>query len=166
MSTLNSYFRKLQIVSSFFFSVTHGTNDAQKVMGIVTALLVTYGYLSTFDVPLWVIFASHATISLGTFFGGWRIVKTMAMKITKLYPYQGFCAETTGALILAGTALMGFPVSTTHVIAGSIMGVGATRRLSAVRWGMARRIVWTWALTMPASAIFAFMVYYTLFYII
>ncbi len=155
----NKQFGRMQIISSFFFSVTHGTNDAQKVMGIITVLLVTYGMLPTFDVPLWVILASHATISFGTFLGGWRIVRTMAHKITKLKPYQGFAAETGGALILAVTAILGFPVSTTHAISGSIMGVGATRRLSAVRWGVARRIFVAWILTMPMSAIFAYGAY-------
>lgn len=158
-SAANPYFGRLQIVSSMFFSITHGTNDAQKVMGIITVLLVTNSLLPTFDVPLWVIFASHATISFGTLLGGWRIVRTMAFKITKLRPYQGFCAETGGALILATTASLGFPVSTTHAISGSIMGVGATRRLSAVRWGVARRIFITWILTMPMSALFAYIIY-------
>lgn len=158
-SRANRHFGRLQIFSSLFFSVTHGTNDAQKVMGIITVLLVTYGLLPAFDVPLWVILASHATISFGTFLGGWRIVRTMAFKITKLRPYQGFAAETSGALILATTATLGFPVSTTHAIAGSIMGVGATRRLSAVRWGVARRIVVAWILTIPISAIFSYGVY-------
>lgn len=158
-SRVNYYFKRLQLLSSFFFSITHGTNDAQKVMGIITALLVTYGYLASFDVPIWVILATHAAISLGTFFGGWRIVKTMAMRITRLAPYQGFSAETSGALILASTATLGFPVSTTHAISGAIMGVGATRRLSAVRWGVARKIVGAWVLTMPAAAVFAYFVY-------
>ncbi|MCL4435904.1 MAG: inorganic phosphate transporter [Thaumarchaeota archaeon] len=163
---VNRYFRRLQIVSSLFFSVTHGTNDAQKAMGIITVLLVSYGYLASFDVPLWVIIGAHAAISLGTFFGGWRIVKTMGFRITDLQPYQGFAAETGGALILAGTATMGFPVSTTHAISGSIMGVGATRRLSAVRWGIARRISVAWVLTMPASAFFAYLVYQAIGFII
>lgn len=156
---INKHFSRLQIVSSLFFSVTHGTNDAQKAMGVITALLVSYGYLATFEVPLWVILASHLAISSGTFFGGWRIVKTMGLKITKLRPYQGFCAETSGAVILASTAYLGFPVSTTHAIAGSIMGVGSTIRFSAVRWGVARRIVWAWILTMPMSALFSFITY-------
>lgn len=151
----NRYFRGLQLISSFFLSVTHGTNDAQKAMGIITILLVQYGVLTDFHVPLWVMLASYGAISLGTLFGGWRIVKTMASRITKLRPYQGFCAETGGALILIGTALSGFPVSTTHAISGSIMGVGAVRRLSAVRWVTARKIVYAWVLTMPASAIFS-----------
>lgn len=157
---INRYFRKLQIISSFFLSVTHGTNDAQKVMGIITILLVQYGLLTGFHVPLWVMLASYSAISFGTLFGGWRIVRTMASRITKLRPYQGFCAETGGALVLIGTALLGFPVSTTHAISGSIMGVGAVRRFSAVRWVVARKIIYAWILTMPASALFAAIAYF------
>ena len=156
---INRYFRSLQLFSAFFYSVTHGTNDAQKTMGIITVLLVAYGSLSAFKVPLWVILAAHISISLGTFFGGWRIVKTMAQKITKLRPYQGFCAETSGGLVLASMAALGVPVSTTHVISSSIMGVGATDKLSAVRWGIARKIVGAWILTIPASAIMSFLTY-------
>ena len=156
---INKYFKKLQLFSAFFYSVTHGTNDAQKTMGIVTVLLVAYGSLSTFAVPLWVILACHISISLGTFLGGWRIVKTMAQKITKLRPYQGFCAETSGGLVLILTAWLGVPVSTTHVISSSIMGVGATDKLSAVRWGVARKIVGAWVLTIPASALIASITY-------
>lgn len=157
---INRYFKSLQLFSAFFYSVTHGTNDAQKTMGIITVLLVAYGSLATFKVPLWVILAAHISISLGTFFGGWRIVKTMAQKITKLRPYQGFCAETSGGLVLAGMAALGVPVSTTHVISSSIMGVGATDKLSAVRWGIARKIVGAWILTIPASAIMSFTTYF------
>lgn len=156
---INKYFKKLQLFSAFFYSVTHGTNDAQKTMGIITVLLVAYGSLSTFSVPLWVILACHISISLGTFLGGWRIVKTMAQKITKLRPYQGFCAETSGGLVLVLMAQLGIPVSTTHVISASIMGVGATNKLSAVRWGIARKIVGAWILTIPASAIIAGLTY-------
>jgi PiT family inorganic phosphate transporter len=156
---INKYFKRLQLFSAFFYSVTHGTNDAQKTMGVITVLLVTYGSLNTFSVPLWVILACHISISLGTFFGGWRIVKTMAQKITKLRPYQGFCAETSGGLVLVLMAWLGVPVSTTHVISASIMGVGATNKLSAVRWGVARKIVGAWILTIPASAIIAGLTY-------
>lgn len=156
---INRYFKTLQLFSAFFYSVTHGTNDAQKTMGIITVLLVAYGSIKTFNVPLWVILAAHISISLGTFFGGWRIVKTMAQKITKLRPYQGFCAETSGGLVLASMAALGVPVSTTHVISSSIMGVGATDKLSAVRWGIARKIVGAWILTIPASAIMSFTTY-------
>ena len=163
---MNRYFRVLQIFSSFFFSVTHGTNDAQKVMGIITAMLLYYGVLTSFDVPLWVIIASHATISLGTFFGGWRIVKTMAQKITNLKPYQGFSAETSGAIILSITAMFGLPVSTTHVISGSIMGVGATRRLKAVRWGVTRTIAIAWILSIPMAGISSFVIYKLMDFII
>lgn len=152
-SRINKYFRRLQLFSAFFYSVTHGTNDAQKTMGIITVLLVAYGSLASFKVPLWVILAAHISISLGTFLGGWRIVKTMAQRITKLRPYQGFCAETSGGVVLAGMAALGIPVSTTHVISSSIMGVGATDKLSAVRWGIARKIVGAWILTIPAAAL-------------
>jgi len=152
-SRINKYFRRLQLFSAFFYSVTHGTNDAQKTMGIITVLLVAYGSLASFKVPLWVILAAHISISLGTFFGGWRIVKTMAQRITKLRPYQGFCAETSGGIVLASMAALGIPVSTTHVISSSIMGVGATDKLSAVRWGIARKIVGAWILTIPAAAL-------------
>ena len=155
---VNRYFSHIQLVSSFFFSVTHGTNDAQKVMGLVTAMFITYGYLSTFHVPLWVVLACHATISVGTLFGGWRIVHTMAHKITRLRPYQGACAETAAALVLATTAVAGAPVSTTHAISGSIMGVGATRRFTAVRWGVAKSIVIAWILTIPLSALFSYII--------
>lgn len=158
-SRINRYFKNLQLFSAFFYSVTHGTNDAQKTMGIITILLVAYGSLDTFDVPIWVILAAHISISLGTFFGGWRIVKTMAQRITKLRPYQGFCAETSGGMVLASMAYLGIPVSTTHVISSSIMGVGATDKLSAVRWGIARKIVGAWILTIPASAVMSFSAY-------
>ncbi|MFA6035522.1 MAG: inorganic phosphate transporter [Candidatus Micrarchaeia archaeon] len=157
--TSNWVFKKLQVVSAFSLSVTHGANDAQKTAGIITALLLARGVIPTFDIPEWVFAASFLAISLGTFFGGWRIVKTMSHKVTRLRPYQGFCAETGGALILAITARMGFPVSTTHAITGGIMGVGAAQRTSAVRWGVARNIMWAWLLTMPASALFAWLAF-------
>lgn len=154
-SKISSYFRKLQIVSSSFYSLSHGTNDAQKTMGIITLLLFTSGFISTFYVPKWVIIASYTAIALGTFFGGWRIVKTMGIKITRLTPFHGFSAETSGALVLLTTALFGIPVSTTHVISGSIMGVGSVKRFSGVRWRIARKIVIAWVLTIPMSAIIA-----------
>src|SRR5712664_1721149 len=132
------------------------TNDAQKTMGIIAILLFSAGYLgSEFYVPMWVILAAHAAIGLGTLAGGWRIVKTMGMKLTKLRPIGGFCAETAGAIMLIGTAMGGIPVSTTHTITGSIMGVGATQRLSAVRWGVASNIVWAWILPIPLSGLIA-----------
>jgi len=148
---VDRFFRKGQLFSAACYSLGHGGNDAQKTMGIITGLLVATGYLKDFDVPLWVILISHAAIALGTLFGGWRIVKTMGSKITKLVPVGGFCAETAGAITIVGATLGGIPVSTTHTITGAIMGVGATKRLSAVKWGVAGRIVWAWILTIPVA---------------
>jgi PiT family inorganic phosphate transporter len=156
---LDQLFRRLQLVSAGLYSLGHGGNDAQKTMGIITGLLVTGGYLKTFDVPLWVILISHAAIAMGTMFGGWRIVKTMGTKITKLQPFGGFCAETAGAITLFVATRLGIPVSTTHTITGAIIGVGATRRVSAVKWGVAGRIVWAWVLTIPLSAAVAALSY-------
>ncbi len=149
---INGIFRKLQLGSAALYSLGHGTNDAQKTMGIITGLLVTVKLLDKFVVPFWVILLSHFAIALGTLFGGWRIVKTMGQKITKLKPSGGFCAETAGGITLLLTAFAGIPVSTTHTITGAIMGVGATKRLSGVRWGLAGNIVVAWILTIPASA--------------
>jgi PiT family inorganic phosphate transporter len=157
-------FRKLQLLSAALYSLGHGTNDAQKTMGIITGVLVTAGVLSSFEVPFWVIILSHAAIAGGTLFGGWRIVRTMGSKITKLKPADGFCAETAGGLTLLLTAFGGIAVSTTHTIAGAIMGVGATKRLSAVRWGVAGTMIWAWILTIPASAIVAAIMYYVIEY--
>jgi PiT family inorganic phosphate transporter len=156
-SMVNHIFGKLQIASSTFFSLAHGANDGQKTMGVITALLIASGYLSSdkFVVPGWVILSAATAIGAGTFFGGWRIVKTMAFRITELKPYQGFCAETGGGVILTAMAALGIPVSTTHAISGAIMGVGSTRRLSAVRWGVGKRIVSAWLITIPASAAIA-----------
>ena len=146
-------FRRMQLVSAAAYSLGHGTNDAQKTMGIIAVLLFSTGHLGpNFYVPFWVIMAAHAAIGLGTLSGGWRIVKTMGMRITKLRPIGGFCAETAGAAMLIGTAAAGIPVSTTHTITGAIMGVGSLQRFSAVRWGVAGRIVWAWVFTIPASA--------------
>jgi PiT family inorganic phosphate transporter len=156
---LDKLFRRLQLVSAGLYSLGHGGNDAQKTMGIITGLLVASGHLKVFDVPLWVVLVSHAAIAFGTMFGGWRIVKTMGTKITKLQPFGGFCAETSGAITLVAATLSGIPVSTTHTITGAIMGVGATRRLSAVKWGVAGRIVWAWVLTIPLSAFVAAVCY-------
>ncbi len=153
-------FRRLQLLSAAFYSLGHGTNDAQKTMGIIAVLLFTTGHLGReFYVPFWVVLAAHAAIGLGTLAGGWRIVKTMGMRITKLRPVGGFCAEAAGAMTLLGTAVGGIPVSTTHTITGSIMGVGSLQRFSAVRWGVAGRIVWAWILTIPASALVAAVVW-------
>ncbi len=146
-------FRVGQLVSSAAYSLGHGTNDAQKTMGIIALVLYTSGYLESFYVPVPVIIAAYLAIALGTYTGGWRVVKTMGMKLTHLKPVGGFSAETASAVVLLGTAAAGIPVSTTHTIAGAIMGVGATRRLSAVRWGVAGRIVWAWILTIPFSGL-------------
>ncbi len=155
-SRIDRWFRRLQLVSAALYSLGHGTNDAQKTMGIIAGLLFVSGYLGQqFYVPTWVILSAHAAIALGTMAGGWRIVKTMGMRITKLKPVGGFCAETAGAATLIFTAVAGIPVSTTHTITGAIAGVGATTRLSAVRWGVARQIVWAWILTIPLSAAIA-----------
>lgn len=158
-SNVNRGFRRLQLVSAAAYSLGHGTNDAQKTMGIITTLLVTAGVLTTFEVPYWVILSSHFAIAMGTLFGGWRIVKTVGQKITKLKPSMGFSAETAGAVTLLITAFSGIAVSTTHVISGAIMGVGATRRASAVRWGVAGNIVIAWILTIPASALIGAVAY-------
>ena len=155
-SRVDSLFRRLQLLSAASYSLGHGTNDAQKTMGIIAILLFSSGYLGpTFYVPLWVVLAAHAAIGLGTLAGGWRIIRTMGMRLTKLRPVGGFCAETAGAVMLIGTAIGGIPVSTTHTITGSIVGVGATQRLSAVRWGVAGNIVWAWILTIPLSGLIA-----------
>jgi PiT family inorganic phosphate transporter len=151
---VDNLFRRLQLVSAAAFSLGHGGNDAQKTMGIITALLYSTGHLhGEFHVPLWVVLSAHAAMGLGTMVGGWRIVETMGMRLTKLQPVGGFCAETAGALTLFGATLTGIPVSTTHTITGAIVGVGSTRRLSAVKWGVAGRIVWAWVLTMPMAAL-------------
>jgi PiT family inorganic phosphate transporter len=159
---VDTWFRKLQLVSAALYSIGHGGNDAQKTMGIVAGALYTSGFMTKAEMAgNWgkyhypIILAANGAIALGTYFGGWRIVHTMGSKITKLKPVGGFCAETAGAITLFGTALAGIPVSTTHTITGAIVGVGTTHRLSAVRWGVATRIVWAWVLTIPASAIVA-----------
>jgi inorganic phosphate transporter, PiT family len=157
--TVDKWFRKLQLLSAAAYSLGHGGNDAQKTMGIVAGALYTGGFMTKADMEgnwgrlHWpIILAAHAAIAAGTYFGGWRIVHTMGQKITKLKPIGGFCAESAGAITLFGTALAGIPVSTTHTITGAIVGVGSVQRLSAVRWGVAGRIVWAWILTIPASA--------------
>ena len=146
-------FRKGQLISAALYSLGHGGNDAQKTMGIIAGVLFTAGYLKEFTIPTWVVLAAHAAIALGTLSGGWRIIHTMGSKITRLKPVGGFAAETAGAVTLFVATSLGVPVSTTHTITGAIVGVGATRRLSAVRWGVAGRIVWAWILTIPASAL-------------
>ena len=153
---VDKVFRRGQLLSAAAYSLGHGTNDAQKTMGIIAVLLFSTGYLGPeFYVPFWVVLAAHAALGLGTMTGGWRIVKTMGMRITKLRPVGGFCDETAGAITLLGTARGGIQVSTTQTISGSIMGVGAIQRFSAVRWGVAGKILWAWILTIPASALVA-----------
>ncbi len=159
---VDRFFRRGQLVSAAFYSLGHGGNDAQKTMGIITGLLIASGKLHEFAVPIWVILISNAAIALGTLFGGWRIVKTMGSKITKLQPMGGFCAETAGALTIIGATLGGIPVSTTHTITGAIMGVGSTKRLSAVQWGVAGRILWAWLLTIPVAALISALAYHFL----
>jgi len=156
-SKMDYYFRRLQLVSAAMYSLGHGTNDAQKTMGIITGVLVTAGYLKTFHVPVWVILAAHAAIALGTLSGGWRIVHTMGGRITRLKPRGGFCTETAAAISIFFATYIHQPVSTTHVIAGSIAGVGSINRFKAVRWGIARRIVWAWLMTIPAAAAIAWL---------
>jgi PiT family inorganic phosphate transporter len=161
--SVDRLFRRLQLASAAAFSLGHGSNDAQKTAGIIAALLYsTHAISGEFHVPLWVIISSYGTIGLGTLMGGWRIVRTMGMNITKLQPVGGFCAETAGAIALFGASAAGIPVSTTHTITGAIVGVGSTRRMSAVKWGVAGRIVWAWVLTMPAAAIIAALVWWSL----
>lgn len=155
----NWWFRKLQLVSVSAFSLSHGTNDAQKTMGVIAALLFANGAIDSFYIPFWVIVAAAVAIALGTFVGGWRVVETVGHRLTKLEPYQGFSAETAGAGVLFWMASLGVPVSTTHAITGSIMGVGATRRLTAVRWQVARHIMGAWILTIPVAGAVSWLVY-------
>jgi PiT family inorganic phosphate transporter len=150
-SRVDRWFRRLQLLSAAFFSLNHGANDAQKTMGIIAGVLFAGGMIKTFYIPFWVVLLAHTAIGLGTLAGGWRIIHTMGSKITKLQPVGGFAAETGAATALLVATLTGVPVSTTHAITGSIVGVGATRRLSAVRWGVATQIIWAWVLTIPAA---------------
>ena len=161
-SRVDRWFRRLQLVSAGAYSLGHGGNDAQKTIGIIWMLLIVTGYVSAGDTspPTWTIVCCYTAIALGTLFGGWRIVKTMGQKITKLKPVGGFCAETGGAITLFLATALGIPVSTTHTITGAIVGVGATRRTSAVRWGVAGTIVWAWIFTIPASAFVAAIAYW------
>jgi PiT family inorganic phosphate transporter len=162
-SRVDRWFRRLQLVSAAAFSLNHGANDAQKTMGIISGVLFAGGYLGdTFYIPFWVVLSAHAAIALGTLAGGWRIIHTMGSKITKLQPVGGFAAETGAALSILVATQTGVPVSTTHAITGAIVGVGATRRLSAVRWGVAGQIVWAWVLTIPAAFVIGSGAYYLL----
>ncbi len=158
---VDRWFRRLQLISAAAYSFGHGTNDAQKGMGIITAALVSGGLLAhNSHPPFWVIICCHLAIAGGTMAGGWRIIKTMGQRITKLNPFGGFAAETAGALTLLGTATFGIPVSTTHTITGAIVGVGAAHRLTAVHWGVTRRIVWAWVLTIPGAALMGGVLYH------
>jgi PiT family inorganic phosphate transporter len=159
LHVVNRYFRRLQLVSSAAVSLSHGTNDAQKTMGVVTALLVSVHWISSFNVPFVVAVLAATSIALGTFFGGWRIVKTLGFRMTKIDPVHGFSIETAAAATIFGSSLLGIPVSTTHVVSGSVMGSGATMGAATVRWGVARRIIWAWLITIPASALVAGAVY-------
>jgi PiT family inorganic phosphate transporter len=150
-SRVDRWFRRLQLLSAAAFSLNHGANDAQKTMGIIAGVLFAAGYIQAFEIPFWVVLAAHAAIGLGTLAGGWRIIHTMGSKITKLQPVGGFAAETSAAISILIATQTGVPVSTTHAITGAIVGVGATRRLSAVRWGVAGQIVWAWILTIPMA---------------
>ncbi len=152
---VDQWFRRLQLLSAAFFSLTHGGNDAQKTMGIIAGVLLTGRYIDHFYIPVWVIIAAYTAIACGTLAGGWRIIHTMGSRITKLQPVNGFAAETGAAIAVAIATFFGIPVSTTHAITGSIVGVGSTKRLSAVRWGVAGQIVWAWVLTIPAAAALA-----------
>ncbi len=157
---VDKYFRHFQLLSASLYSLGHGGNDAQKTMGIIAVLLFTTGHLGDhFHVPLWIVLTCHIAMGLGTLMGGWRIVKTMGMKISKLKPVGGFCAETAGASVLFLATGLGIPVSTTHTITGSIVGVGSVQRLSAVRWGVAARIVWAWFFTVPAAFLVSYLSY-------
>ena len=162
-SNVDKHFRRLQLLSASAFSLGHGGNDAQKSMGIIwVALIATNQVAKDAPIALWIVLSCHAAIALGTLFGGWRIVKTMGQKITKLKPYEGFCAETAGALTLFGATHFGIPVSTTHTITGAIIGAGAQKGASAVKWGVTKNIFWAWILTIPISALISAVTYYIL----
>lgn len=158
---VDKYFRKLQLVSAAVYSLSHGSNDAQKTIGIITIVLFTNNLLGgTFYVPFWVIILSHTVIAMGTLFGGWKVIKTLGMRVTKLTPFGGFSAESSAGLTIIGATMGGIPVSTTHTITGAIIGVGSIKGFSAVRWGVAKNILWAWILTIPLSALFAMAAYY------
>jgi inorganic phosphate transporter, PiT family len=161
-SKMDKYFRRLQLVSAAAFSLSHGSNDAQKTAGIITGVLFTAHQIPTFDVPYWVLMASYSAIGLGTLSGGWRIVRTMGARLTRLKPRSGFCAETGAAAAVLLSTHLGAPVSTTHAIAGAIAGVGSIQRMKAVRWGIATNIMWAWVMTIPAAALIALACYYLL----
>jgi PiT family inorganic phosphate transporter len=161
-SKMNRRFKRLQIIATFLFSVTDATNDAQKVMGIITMILFYYNYISEFVVPFWVIILSYVILSLGVVFGGWRIVKTMATKITRVRPYQGFASDLSSSMVLGTAAFFGIPMSSTHVDNGTLIGAGLTRGKKAVKWGTMRSIIWAWILSAPLSAVFGYIIYIVL----
>ena len=165
-SKMNRRFKRLQIVATFLFSITDASNDAQKVMGILTMILFYYGYISEFVVPFWVIIASYIAIASGVVFGGWRIVKTMATKITRIRPYQGFSSDISSSIILGSAALFGIPMSSTHIANGTLMGVGLTRGKKAVKWGTMRSIIWAWIASAPLAAILGFVLYKLVIFIV
>ena len=163
---VDKYFRKLQLVSAAFYSLSHGANDAQKTMGIIAIVLFTNGLLgNVFYVPFGVVILSHSVIAFGTLIGGWKVIRTLGMRVTKLTPFGGFSAETSSGLTISLASIFGIPVSTTHTITGAIIGVGSIKSISAVRWGVARNILWAWVLTMPLSALFAVLTFYLSMYI-
>jgi len=164
-SKVDVYFRKLQLVSSALFSLSHGSNDAQKTIGIIAIVLFTNNLIGdAFYVPFWVIILSYSVIALGTLIGGWKVIRTLGMRVTKLTPFGGFSAETSAGLTVIMATIFGIPVSTTHTITGAIIGVGSVQRFSAVRWGVARNILWAWILTIPLSAFFAMFTYFIIAY--
>jgi len=163
---MNRTFKRLQIMATFLFSVTDGTNDAQKVMGIITMLMLYYGFISEFVVPFWVIIASYIVLTMGVVLGGWRIVKTMATKITQMQPYQGFARDLSSSLILGAAALWGMPVSSTHAANGTLIGAGLIRGSKSVKWGTIRNIIWAWILSAPLAAVFSYTLYHVLLVII
>ena len=163
---MNKRFKRFQIFASFLFSVTDATNDAQKVMGVITMILLYYGHISEFVVPFWVIILSYITIASGVVFGGWRIVKTMATKITRIRPYQGAASDLSSSLILGTAAYMGIPMSSTHVASGTLLGAGMTRGVKSVKWGTMRNIIWAWILSAPLAAVFSYVLYNLLIVII
>jgi len=159
---MNRRFKRLQIVSTFLFSITDATNDAQKIMGIITMLLLYYGFISEFVVPFWVIIASYIVLTMGVVFGGWRIVKTMATKITQMQPYQGFSRDLSSSIILGAAALLGMPVSSTHAANGTLIGAGLIRGAKSVNWGTMRNIIWAWILSAPLAAVLSYVLYHIL----
>ena len=163
---INKKFKRLQIISTFLFSITDATNDAQKIMGIITMLLLYYGYISEFTVPFWVIIVSYIVLTMGVVLGGWRIVKTMATKITDMKPYQGFSRDLSSSIILGASALLGMPVSSTHAANGTLIGAGLIRGKKAVKWGTMREIIWAWILSAPLSAVFSYVIYNILIVIV